>query len=80
MANYYVVHFHADGGQCCSPGHRTFKNKNDAKAFAERMKAEPGHSCGPKSVKIQKSKDDKGSSGVIYPGIAASNPPGFLGH
>jgi len=47
---YHVVEFHADGGQMCVPGHRSFTNPEKAKQFADQMRSEPEHTCGSKSV------------------------------
>ncbi|GEM_PF-6321658 len=42
---YHIVHFHADGGQDCVPGVRSFDDKESADAFAKQMRAEVGHTC-----------------------------------
>lgn len=42
---YHVVHFHADGGNKCAEGRRTFTSKPVADQFAELMRVEPGHTC-----------------------------------
>lgn len=67
---YHIVEFHADGGQMCMPGRRSFDDPEKAKQFAERMRSEPGHNCGPTSVKEHTSKTDPGDEGAIYPEIA----------
>jgi hypothetical protein len=60
---FYIVNFHADGGQACIPGRRVFTNAEKALKFAERMRNEPGHTC-ENSVSLITSDtypgDDKG--------------------
>lgn len=65
---YHIVEFHADGGQACVPGRRTFTDPEAAKQFAKRMREEPGHTCGPQSVKESTSETDLGNKGMIYRG------------
>ncbi|MDO8621499.1 MAG: hypothetical protein Q7R31_04455 [Candidatus Levybacteria bacterium] len=67
---YYIVEFHADGGQMCVPGHRSFADLEKAKQFAEKMRSELGHTCGPESVREYTSETDLGNEGFIYPEIA----------
>lgn len=67
---YHIVEFHADGGQMCVPGVRCFIDKNDADKWAEYFRTEPGHSCGPQSVKQYESEMPIENHGIIYPGIA----------
>lgn len=42
---YFVVHFHADGGQMCIPGRRVFTDRVAADQFADRMLADTDHYC-----------------------------------
>lgn len=63
---YHVVEFHADGGQTCVPGRRTFADVETAKQFARRMREQKGHTCGPESVKEYTSEVDLGDTGLIY--------------
>ena len=67
---FHIVEFHADGGQMCVPGVRCFENKVEADSFAERLRNEPGHSCGPASVRQRESERSIENHGVIYPGVA----------
>ena len=67
---YHIVEFHADGGQMCVPGRRSFDDSEEARRFAEKKRSEPGHSCGSKSVKEFTSETDLGDEGTIYPEIA----------
>jgi hypothetical protein len=67
---YYIVHFHADGGQMCVPGRRVFTDRAEADAFADRMRKEPDHACGPESMRQEEAETDPGNLGVIYPGRA----------
>ena len=69
---YHIVKFHADGGQMCVPGHRSFTNSEEAARFAERMRSAPGHTCGPESVRTYTSEVDLGNEGYEYPLIANS--------
>lgn len=66
----YIVEFHADGGQMCVPGRRVFVHKHEADRFAEAMRNEPGHICGPESVTQYESDDPLPNEGHIYPTIA----------
>jgi hypothetical protein len=52
---YYVVRFHADGGQTCIDGCRCLESKEAAEVLAEILSDEPGHRCGPGSVTIEES-------------------------
>lgn len=66
---FYIVHFHADGGQACVDGIRCYPQaeKDKAEEFAERMRNEPGHHC-LNSVRIEEAEaavPDKGR--VIRP-------------
>ena len=63
---YHVVEFHADGGQMCVEGRRVFTDEAQADGFAERMRNEEGHSCGPESVRQYKSETSPGGEGDIY--------------
>ncbi len=72
MKTYHVVEFHADGGQMCIPGRRCFTNPMEANRFARRMRSEPDHTCGPKSVKQYTSRKRLCDKGAIYPEIANS--------
>lgn len=63
---YHVVEFHADGGQMCVPGRRVFTEKPVADSFAEQMRNEEGHSCGPESVRQYESFTDPGKLGDMY--------------
>jgi hypothetical protein len=54
----------------CVPGRRVFTNQAEADAFADEMRNEPDHRCGPESVTQEESETDPGNSGVIYPGLA----------
>ncbi len=67
---YHIVKFHADGGQMCVPGLRCFLDKEEANKLAERLRAEPGHTCGPRSVQQYESETPIENHGVIYPGVA----------
>jgi len=67
---YYIVEFHADGGQMCVPGIRCFVNKDEADKLAEYLRTEPGHTCGPQSVRQYESESPVENDGVIYPGVA----------
>jgi hypothetical protein len=67
---FYIVEFHADGGQMCVPGIRCFDSVEKADAFAERLRNEPGHTCGSKSVRQHESETFVESHGVVYPGVA----------
>jgi hypothetical protein len=67
---YHIVHFHADGGQMCVPGRRVFTNQAEADAFADEMRNEPDHRCGPESVTQEESETDPGDLGMIYPELA----------
>lgn len=69
---YHIVEFHADGGQMCVPGRRSFSDPEEARRFAERMCSEPDHTCGPQSVRIYTSETDPGNEGYEYPMIANS--------
>jgi len=42
---YYIVHFHADGGQMCVPGLRCFEDPVKAARFADKQRNVPGHTC-----------------------------------
>lgn len=68
---YHIVEFHADGGQMCVPGLRSFEDPEEASQFAEkeRMRDEEGHTCSD-SVKTYASETSLGNEGVIYPEIA----------
>lgn len=72
---YHIVNFHADGGQMCVPGRRCFENPRDAHEFAKAMRDEPGHNCGPKSVKQYTADKPLKNEGHVYPTIALSKPP-----
>lgn len=67
---YHIVKFHADGGQACIPGIRCFTDKSKADAFAEYLRAEPGHTCGPESVRQSESETSTEDKGIVYPGVA----------
>lgn len=66
----YIVEFHADGGQMCISGRRVFVQKYEADRFAEAMRSEPGHSCGPESVTQYESAEPLSIEGDLYPTIA----------
>lgn len=70
MKIYHIVEFHADGGQMCVPGIRCFDDVEKANSFADRLRNEPGHTCGPQSVRQYESNDPVPDHGVIYPGVA----------
>ena len=53
---YYVVHFHADGGQMCTEGRRCFEDQTIAEGLAAILKSEPGYTCGPLSVRVTSSQ------------------------
>ena len=59
------VSFHADGGQACIGGLRTFTNTQDAIGFAQHRMEEPGHFCGPSSVKIFLTDKEYSSRGEL---------------
>ena len=40
---YYIVEFHADGGQMCVSGRRFFTDPEKGKQFANKMRTEPDH-------------------------------------
>lgn len=61
---YYIVEFHADGGQACIPGRRVFTDKNAAERFKSVMEKEPGHHCRD-SVRLTISDIDPGNEGAI---------------
>ena len=63
---YHVVDFHADGGQMCAPGRRSFANPEEARQFADHMRLTPGHTCGPESVREYTSETDLGNEGNTY--------------
>lgn len=67
---YYIVEFHADGGQMCVLGIRCFIDKQKADEFAQRMCSEKNHYCGPSSVKQRESETQVENEGEIYPTIA----------
>lgn len=67
---FHIVAFHADGGQMCIPGLRCFDTVEAANDFAERLRNEPGHSCGPQSVKQYESETSIPGRGIVYPGVA----------
>ena len=68
---YYVVNFHADGGNGpCVPGRRTFTNREIALLFAEGCRDEPGHFCGPDSVSLEVSETDLGNEGLTSYDVA----------
>lgn len=67
---HHIVEFHADGGQMCVSGRRSFTDPEKARQFAEQMRSEPGHTCGPASVREYTSETDLGNEGAIYPEIA----------
>lgn len=69
---YYIVEFHADGGQMCVAGRRSFNDPVEARRFADRMRSEPGHTCGPKSVRTYISETNPENEGYEYPMIANS--------
>ena len=69
---YHIVEFHADGGQMCVPGRRSFSDPEAARQFAERKRLEPDHTCGPKSVRTYTSETDLGNDGEEYPMLANS--------
>lgn len=64
---FHIVEFHADGGQMCVAGRRSFTDPGKARQFAEKMKAEPGHTCGPESVREYTSDVGFGDDGCVYP-------------
>lgn len=66
---YHIVEFHADGGQVCSFGRKSFGDPKEAKEFAKKMRSEPGHSC-KDSVKEYISETYIGNEGAIYPAVA----------
>jgi hypothetical protein len=45
MKFYYVVFFHADGGQVCTRGVRCFKDKKMADQLGDILNSERGHHC-----------------------------------
>ncbi len=62
---YYVVRFHADGGNGpCVPGRRTFVNCETALQFAESCRHEPGHLCGADTVTVEVSATNPGNEGM----------------
>lgn len=67
---YYNVEFHADGGQICVRGLRSFDNRDDARRFAKWIRKEPDHTCGAGSVKEFTSETKLDNEGEIYPRIA----------
>lgn len=67
---YHIVEFHADGGQMCVNGRRSFDDPEEADQFAERMRPEPNHYCGPESVKTFETEEILEDMGAIYPEIA----------
>lgn len=69
---YYVVHFHADGGNGpCVPGRRTFVNCDTALQFAESCRNEPGHFCGANTVTVEVSEANPGNEGMTSGEMAA---------
>lgn len=66
---YYIVKFHADGGQACVPGVRRFTSKSEAEEFAGRMRNEPGHTCVDHTHLIESPMPEQ-NRGAIYPEIA----------
>lgn len=42
---FYVVYFHADGGQACMLGWRTLTNRESAESLRDHLLDEPGHNC-----------------------------------
>jgi hypothetical protein len=69
---YYIVHFHADGGQMCVPGRRVFLDSGQALAFFNRCATEKDHTC-INSVRMEASKTNPGDEGEIYPAVANLN-------
>lgn len=67
---YYVVEFHADGGQMCVDGRRVFTDPVEASRFAAQRRAEPGHFCGPESVREYATDVRPDEEGYIYPMVA----------
>lgn len=63
MGMYHIVEFHADGGQMCVRGHRSFADPEKARQFAEKMRSEPGHTCGPASVREYTSETELRNEG-----------------
>lgn len=60
----WVVEFHADGGQCCKPGVRTFENEQPARDFFDQQKNDTTHYC-KDHCKIYESDDPSiKSSGI----------------
>lgn len=57
MTKKIVVHYHGDGGQCCTDEVRVFRNDEcgqaEARAFETLKENEPGHFCGPGSVWVE---------------------------
>lgn len=66
---FYIVHFHADGGQACVPGKRCFDNKMEALQFYESQLAEIGHTCIDHTW-IEQQESPAENKGEIYPAVA----------
>jgi hypothetical protein len=60
---YYVVTFHADGGQACYEGSRNFVDKHAAEVFRDLCLDEPGHNCAGSSwiTESESPSPEKGS-------------------
>lgn len=71
---WHIVDFHADGGQACMNGRRCFEDSEKAHKFAERMRKEPEHLCGPESVSEYTSEERLENIGLVYPKVHDSNP------
>lgn len=67
---FHIVEFHADGGQMCVFGRRSFGDFEESKQFADKIRSEPDHSCGPESVRTFTSETDLGNEGYGYPMLA----------
>lgn len=63
--SFYVVHFHADGGQACIPGRRVFTDPDEADHFAHTCRNERGHTC-HNSVRVEITETDPGNDGRLY--------------
>lgn len=67
---FYIVEFHADGGQMCVPGRRVFLDSGLALSFFTACATEKNHTCGAKSVNMTASETNPGDDGEIYPAVA----------
>lgn len=58
---FHIVDYHGCGGQACINAYRTFTDPEKAEKFAEEKRGEPGHNCGPKSVRVRTSEINEGN-------------------